>query len=259
MPTLRVPYDQTEKVKELLKRNLKERKVRNALFSFEGGGVYITLYPSGILLVQGKNSEDWIYKVLEIIDPPEGPVAGCDEAGKGDIFGPLVLCCAVIDPENFKEVLKATPKDTKSMEDEEVLRKAEKLKKLVKVRCVKLMPERFNVLYGEFGNLNRLMDSAYGKLIEVIRYEFKPIRITLDAYSKVSPFQGVRFLEKGEREVEVSVASIIARGKFLRSLRTLSVDAGVNLPKGAGPEARSLASRIREEDPDLARRVMKIY
>jgi len=43
----------------------------------------------------------------------EGVLVGCDEAGKGDVFGPLVVCCALIRPENFHKVLELAPKDSK--------------------------------------------------------------------------------------------------------------------------------------------------
>lgn len=263
MKALRVPEDQIEKVRALLQeQGFRERYLRNALWSYKGEDVYFNMYPSGTLLVQGKDSERWAKIVLSQIDAPEGPVAGCDEVGKGDIFGPLVLCCAVIPPESFKEVLSLNPKDSKSLKDEEIVRKAEKLRRLVKVRCITIMPERFNELYGKYKNVNRLMDAAYLKLVRVVLEEFKPLKIVVDKYSARNPFQhigGVEFLEKGERDVAVSVASILARERFLKKLRELEEMSGVSIPKGASGRVKHEARKIMDRDPDLARKLIKLH
>ena len=259
--SLKVPLEQVDRVKELLEsEGLREREVKNTLWSYEGDEVYMNMYPSGTLLIQGKGAEAWADRILERIEVPEGPLAGCDEVGKGDLFGPLVLCCAVVSPENFKKVLSISPKDSKSMKDDELLKRAEKLKKYVNRRCIVLMPERFNELYREYGNINRLMDDAYRKLVQSIVRDFKPVRVVIDRYSFRNPFQDmgvVDFLEKGERDVVVSVASMLARAKFLEKLRELEDKYRLKLPKGASSEAKRLAQQLKIEDPELANALIK--
>ncbi len=262
MKALRIPEGYQQKIREHLKElGFKERHVKNALWSFEGEGVYVSMFPSGTLLIQGKDADPLEEEVLSLIEVPDGPVAGCDEAGKGDIFGPLVLCCAVICPENFREVLRANPKDSKSMKDEEVLRKAKKLRGIVRRRCINIKPERFNELYPRYGNLNRLMDAAYRKIVDQIRDESSPSKVVIDAYSCRNPFEGVEgvvFVEKGERDVAVSVASILARERFLRSLRDMEAELGSKVPKGASSEAMELARELLRKDPKLASRLIKL-
>lgn len=262
MRAIRIPEGEVEKVEEFLRRSgLKERKVKNTLWSYEGEGVYLNMHPSKTLLIQGRDSEAWAERVLSLIDVPEGPLGGCDEAGKGDIFGPLVLCCAVLTPENFRKVLSLNPKDSKLLEDEEVMRKAEALRGLVQFKCITLMPERLNELYERYGNLNRLMDDAYLKILEYMLKEFYPLRVVVDRYSIKNPFIGlerVLFLEKGERDVAVSVASILARGKFLKKLREMEETYGVKIPKGASKEAKAEAQKLLRGNPELARRLVKL-
>ncbi|WP_457600612.1 ribonuclease HIII [Hydrogenivirga sp.] len=259
--SVRIPLDQVDRVEGLLREEgLKRREVKNTLWSYEGKDVYLNLYPSGTLLIQGKEAGTWTDKVLQSIELPKGPLAGCDEVGKGDIFGPLVLCCAVIPPENFRAVLSLSPKDSKNMKDEEITAKAKELKKLVKVKCITLMPERFNELYGEYGNMNRLMDDAYIKLIKAVIDEFKPVRIVVDRYSSRNPFQSFReveFMEKGERDVAVSVASIMARAKFLERMGKLEKETGIELPKGASSEVKEVLERLRRTQPDILKKLAK--
>lgn len=261
--SLRIPSDQIGRIEAVLREEgLEKREVQNTLWSYRGDGVYVNMYPSGMLLVQGKSAERWSEKILRNVEVPEGPLAGCDEAGKGETFGPLVLCCAVIPPENFRKVLSLGPKDSKSMKEGEIFRKAKELRKLVRVRCITLMPERFNELYREYKNMNRLMDSAYRKLVKTVLEEFSPIRVVVDAYSKRNPFQdlkGVEFVEKGESDVAVSVASIMARAKFLEKLRDLEREYGVELPRGAGSEVKEAVNRLRSIKPELVEKVSKVF
>ena len=261
MKSLRIPLEQAEKISTKLEEaGLKFREVENTLWSYEGNGVFFNLYNSGVLLIQGKNCATWVEKVLSWVKSPENPIAGCDEVGKGDIFGPLVLCCAVILPEKFKDVLKVVPRDSKTMKDSEIKAKAEQLRELVHAKFINLLPDRFNELYKKYGNINRLMDSGYKRLISEIK-DLKPEYIMIDKYSATDPFLEdplVRFVEKGEKYVPVSVASILARSRFLYTLSKLGEIYGLDIPKGASSNVKKFASELIEEKPDIAKKLIKI-
>ena len=260
--TIRVPEDQTEKVRSVLKaEGMKEREVSNTLWSLEGKDVYANMYPSGILLLQGQRAQDFFRIVMKSIDVPAKPLCGCDEAGKGDIFGPLVLSCCVIEPSQFLEVLSLSPRDSKKLRDEEITGMHHKLKGLVFARSIVISPERFNQLYEGTPNINRIMDRAYRRLIDEVLRVYPEASVVIDAYSARNPFQDreeVRFETKGERFVEVSCASIIARYKFIKGLEKLSQLAGTDLPKGASSEARDLAGKVLSRNPELARKLLKL-
>ncbi len=260
--TIRVPEDQIEVVRDSLKaQGMSERKVSNTLWSLEGEGIYANMYSSGILLLQGTRAEDFFRIVLRSLKIPAKPLCGCDEAGKGDLFGPLVLSCCVIEPSNFLEALSIAPRDSKRLRDEEVTTMYQRLKEHLFARSIVLNPERFNELYEKNQNINRIMDTAYRKLIGEVLKVYPDASIVIDAYSGRNPFQnfkGVRFETKGERFVEVSCASIIARYKFIKGLEELSKLAGIDLPKGASSEARNLAGRILSKNPELARKLLKL-
>ncbi len=260
--TVRIPEEDFDKVRVSLKKlGFEERKVKNTLWSLKGEEGTANLYPSGILLIQGKSTQRVLEAVLNSITPIRENIAGMDESGKGDVFGALVLSACVIEPENYKRVLEIAPKDSKNMKDEEVIRKAKEIKEACWVRSIVIMPERYNELIEEFKNLTSLMNSAYRKLLDAVLKEKGAKRIVIDRYTDREPFsdiEGVLMIEKAERFPEVSCASIIAREKFLKSLRALSNTAGIELPKGSSKDALELARKILREKPDLAKRIAKL-
>ena len=260
--TIRVPEEDFERVKNaLLKSGFEERRVQNTLWSLKGEEGTVNLYPSGILLIQGRSIRKISEAVLDAITPLKENIAGMDESGKGDVFGALVLSACVIEPENYKRVLRIAPKDSKNMKDEEVIKKAKEIKEVCWVRSIVIMPGRYNELIEKFKSLTALMNSAYRKLLDAVLKEKGAKRIVIDRYTEREPFgdvEGVLMVKKAERFPEVSCASIIAREKFLKSLRTLSREAGIELPKGSSRNALELARKIFREKPDLGKRVAKL-
>jgi ribonuclease HIII len=58
MPSIKLPKEYLQKAVELLlKKGFQKRDVQNAYASFTDGKAYITLYPSGSVLLQGDYPE----------------------------------------------------------------------------------------------------------------------------------------------------------------------------------------------------------
>ncbi len=258
--TIRLPRDEWERVKEFLqKEGLSPAQEDFSLWAFKGENVKAVLFKSGALLLQGKGSDRIAQGILDQIKPLKVCEAGCDEAGKGDLFGPLVLCCAVISPENYKEVLSLTPRDSKDLKRDKVLKLSEELKKIVFYKCISLYPDRFNELWKETGSINKIMDRAYRRLIEEIRKSARDCEIFVDRYSSKNPFEdmrGVHFVERGEERVSISVASILAKAKFLKGLEKLKEVYRVEVVPGSSKEAYDLARSIPE---DIRKKVTKAF
>lgn len=226
----------------------------NALWSFTNGEVNVVFYPSGTLLLQGKRSKELKENILHLIKPSERIAIGCDESGKGDVFGPLVVCCAVIKPEYFNRILELNYRDCKRMRDEEVLKKAEAFKEFGEFKCRILEPLELNLLYEEIGNLNRILDTLYRDFIKELKEKYPFGDFFIDAYSQKNPFgEGVIFEHKGEERLPVAVASCLARGEFLKWLSSRG------LPKGSSPESLALAKKIYKEDKEKAKRLLKVF
>jgi ribonuclease HIII len=145
-----------------------------AAYGYRAEGVHLTLYDSGKLVVQGKGTEDFVLQVLEpiITQKPQlgleqlthpewfAPHAGLDESGKGDLFGPLVAACVIADGTMVEQWLQKGLKESKAVTSDARLFEMERWIRQtdgVIVETVYANMERYNQLYAQFGNLNRLL------------------------------------------------------------------------------------------------------
>ncbi len=70
--------------------------------------------------------------------------AGADEAGRGCVIGPLVICIASIEQDNEKELVTLGAKDSKVLSPSSRERIYEKLKKVCKFKLIKITAEELN-------------------------------------------------------------------------------------------------------------------
>ncbi|HWG91353.1 MAG TPA: ribonuclease HIII, partial [Candidatus Thermoplasmatota archaeon] len=172
---------------------------------------------------------------------------GMDESGKGDYFGPLVAASVLLpDAETERFLREKGVRDSKLVPDPEALL----LASLVRARCptsvVVLPPSKYNDLYEKIGNLNTLLAWAHARALEDLLAEHPCDLAILDQFAKAERVMGEALMERGravtlqqavgaEADTAVAAASLVARGEFLRGLAELSTEAGMTLPKGAGP------------------------
>ncbi len=253
--TLRVaPEKAKELKKELLRMGFHEMEDPNLLWFLTDGETFLRLYPSGTLLIQGKDAQNLKELILSFIEVPSLITVGCDESGKGDVFGPLVLCCAVIKPDYYKRVLSLNMRDCKKMKDDQVLKKAQIFKSFGEFRCKLVEPASLNELYQKVGNLNRILDGLYMELLEELLKKYPHGSFSVDAYSKISPFdRRVSFKHKGEEDLAVATASVLARAEFLNWLKKRE------LPKGSSPEVMELARKLYRQDKERAKDMIKTF
>ena len=172
----------------MLGGNYRRREVPYSLWSIEGDRFNATLYEKEKhgrrkLCIQGSGAEDFVLFVLEprvlgaatlgyetILNPElVAPHAGSDESGKGDYFGPLVVCCAYTDEALSEKMQEMGVKDCKQMSDKSVLATGAKLRALLGptgYSVVKLGPAAYNRLYAKIRNINRMLAWAHGTAIE---------------------------------------------------------------------------------------------
>ena len=276
----------------MLGGNYRRREVPYSLWSIEGDRFNATLYEKEKhgrrkLCIQGSGAEDFVLFVLEprvlgaatlgyetILNPElVAPHAGSDESGKGDYFGPLVVCCAYTDEALSEKMQEMGVKDCKQMSDKSVLATGAKLRALLGptgYSVVKLGPAAYNRLYAKIRNINRMLAWAHGTAIEellekrqscprVVVDQFAPTEATiLRALKTRGKAAKVEQRHKAESDIAVAAASVIAREIFLRDIAKMSEEAfgppaedRPNVPAGSSdPRVRELAEEmVRKNGP----------
>ena len=288
-------YELTNDQQELLlgvmvNGNYRKREVPYSLWSIEGDRFNATLYAKEKhgrrkLCVQGAGAEDFVLFVLEpnvlqsaslgyetVLDPGlTAPHAGCDESGKGDYFGPLVVCCAYTDEALYGRMHEMGVRDCKQMSNASVLSTGAKLRALLGpagYAVVKLGPAAYNRLYAKMRNINRMLAWAHGTAIEellekkpgvgrVVVDQFAPTEATIRRALKTrGKAATVEQRHKAESDLAVAVASVIARELFLRAIGDMTQEifgagAAERVPAGSSdPRVRALAEEmVRKNGP----------
>ncbi|MCF7806214.1 MAG: ribonuclease HIII [Simkaniaceae bacterium] len=252
------------------------------IFSAKRNGIVVCLYKSGKLTVQGKNKNEFISYYLEpeilkdfSYNYPEvhidfTPRIGIDEAGKGDFFGPLSIAGLYASEKCIKTLMTLGVKDSKSMSDNAICKVAKEIQKQCDYSCVTIFPEKYNELYATFKNLNALLAWGHATAIDNL------VKKTGCTYVKIDQFAGEHYVEKavekkhleislhqqhrGESDIVVAGASILARYAFLEGLKKLSEEYRFELPKGASAKVIELGRAfVRKFGNEALARVSKTH
>lgn len=230
-------------------------KPQYTLFSGKKPGLSCTLYSSGKLLVQGKDTGSFVEFYLEPeilghfehsygnLDIDMTPRIGIDEAGKGDFFGPLCIAGVYASEKDFATLKEIGVKDSKALSDATVIQIGRKIQKTCEHQIVRINPAKYNELYAQFKNLNHLLAWGHATAIEalhrkthcqnVIIDQFAAESVVLNALKRKGLSLDLTQRHRGEEDLVVAAASILARKAFLEGLEKLSEEWGLPLPKGA--------------------------
>ena len=252
------------------------------LFSGKKKGISCTLYQSGKLTVQGKEMAHFIEFYLEpeilkefkfshpaaLLDLT--PRIGLDEAGKGDLFGPLCIAGLYADGPQIQQLLDLGVGDSKTLSDATVQKLAKKIKASYIYTVIRLFPVKYNELYEKFKNLNSLLAwahaAALGNLVEktncrvaiLDQFAHQSLVDRQVAAKKIDVVLTQR--TKGEEDLVVAGASILARNAFLEGMDELSKEHGTLLPKGASSKVKETARKLLEQSgPEILGKVAKLH
>ncbi|MBM3202207.1 MAG: ribonuclease HIII [Chlamydiae bacterium] len=241
-------------------------KPNHTIFQAKKTGLSCTLYQSGKFTVQGKEKEDFIKFYLEpnILENlsyshPEmltflEPHIGVDEAGKGDVFGPLCVASVFADEQTITTLIKIGIKDSKRLSDETVMKKSKEIMAICPHKILAIHPEKYNELYEKFFNLNHLLAWGHATVIDSLYQETKCDEILIDQFTHEPLVENALKRKalnlhlskrtKAEDDVVVAAASILARAKFLELLAKLGEPYHLALPKGASKETAKVCKDL---------------
>jgi len=265
-----------------LKRLLEERgwELGEAPYTFFRAAkekTTVFAYTSGKLVVQGKGMTDFVQFLLE----PEilhefsfgleaetaelpldcRPHIGVDESGKGDFFGPLCVAAVYTDETSVEALQKMKVRDSKAIpSDAEIARIAASIRTAVQGRfsVLVLKPETYNNLYGRIGNLNRLLAWGHARVIEntlekvpdcprALSDQFGNERLIKNALMERGRKIVMEQRTKGESDIAVAAASILARDAFVHGVKQLEQILRLPLPKGASAAVKEAGAKILAE------------
>ena len=185
---------------------------------------------------------------------------GTDESGKGDYFGPLSVAGVAINKNDEEKLLRIGVKDSKQISDEKILLIANEIRKIIprhRIQIVFINPEKYNQLYNEMKNLNRILAWGHARTIENLLQNNNCELAIADQFGDPEYIYKA-LMEKGkkikliqrtnaEQDVAVAAASIIARETFLKKIKQMSEYYGLEIPKGASAQVELTAKKIVEK------------
>lgn len=240
--------------KILVKKGWSEDRINNeyvALRMKNDNGSVCTLYTSKKVVFQGnENFED----IVELVKEDDYVVnmeshIGVDEVGKGDYFGPLVVVACFVDNNFLKKITNIGVGDSKKFSDNSIRKMYDQLKEYEYFYSSVVEPSEYNELYSKLKNVSLLLAKQHSKVIEMGLKDLKEKgmeckKVVIDQFSskksrvvdELGPLaKSIEFeqFHKGESDIAVATASVLARGIFLEEMEIMKDKYYFNFPKGA--------------------------
>ncbi len=240
--TVSLKIDDGDNLYFLLKeQGYKEKSNKNEYidWSFRGYNISIFYYKSGKLVLQGNQLKvDEFKKQFQQLSNKkiELDVIGCDEAGKGEFLGPLVLGAVYLD--NNHEIVKILQEigvqDSKNIGNKRILELSDDIRSVIGHYKVEIIaPDILNKLWVDSGNISIIMSEKYTEMIEELYKDgVEPGKIIVDQYtSRVDRLEkslngtSAQLIQvpKGEKYLAVAAASILARAEYLKWMEKINL------------------------------------
>lgn len=292
--TCKLTDAQAAALKELMEaRNFKFREVPYARFAGEKGKLNVVFYESGKLVLQGKETQEFIEFVLEpeilkevklgyeAVLNPELMMArlGVDESGKGDFFGPLCIAGVYVNGTMVEKWKDAGIRDSKNISSDKRIKELAELIKDTPGCVTSVVPignEAYNRLYSKMRSVNTLLAWGHARVIENLmgqKYQMQPppVRAISDQFASSKDVVGKALMSMGreieliqkhraEEDLAVAAASILARHEFVTRLGNLEKQFGIKLPRGASAAVDAAAKEfIAKQGVENLAKVAKMH
>jgi ribonuclease HIII len=237
------------------------------------------------VVLQGNKESQFYQRVHEIIFGPglfkvdtdkllePDNYIGTDESGKGDYFGPLVIAGVFVNNDSITALKKAGVRDSKEIKSDQTIKTiSREIKKIVGngYSLVGIHPEKYNELYKDFRNVNKLLGWGHARVLENILNKQEAAEAISDKFGNESYIRN-SLQDKGrsiilhqfthaERYTAVAAASILARDRFNEWFEEKNKELNFQLPKGASNQVKEAAKELKSRyGEDFLRRIAKIH
>ncbi len=219
----------------------------------------ITAYTSGKVVFQGKDLS-WMEEETAPEQELPFPMAGSDEVGTGDYFGPVVVAACIVEKENEKELKAIGIHDSKQITDNKIKKLAADIKKLCSHTILIVSPEKYNQVHKAHNMVDikcLLHNQAYVNLRNK-GYELPEFMVIDQFVSEKNYYRylskekdvirNIHFETKAENKyIAVACASVLARNAFLEYWEKMEETYQFTFDKGSGTKVDECAARFVDQ------------
>jgi ribonuclease HIII len=285
--SLKLTQEEVDPLKYVLeKKGWKKEDVNNeyvALRMRNDKGSVCTLYTSMKVVFQGKEDFQMLIKLLKNKAKGNGktnvfveviPHIGVDEVGKGDYFGPLVVVACFVNDKFLQDTQLLGIGDSKKISDNRIRDIYEEIKDYPYYYVSIVKPQEYNKQIKELKNVSILLARQHSKVIEMglkdlAEKNIECKEVVIDQFSskksrvidELGPLgKKVKFVQfhKGESDIAVACASVIARAIFLIELDKMSKEYYFTFPKGASNVIETGREFVKKHGVEELKKVAKI-
>ncbi len=179
---------------------------------------------------------------------------GTDESGKGDFFGPLVIAGVLVDEKSAEYFKELGIKDSKKLSDKKMLMLAGEIKKTAPHSIIAISNTKYNELYANIKNLNKLLAWGHARAIEnvlernhceyALSDKFGDESLIQSALMKNGRTIRLEQMCKAESDIAVAAASVLARATFVKKMQAMEETYGLKFQKGCSGLVKNVASEF---------------
>lgn len=179
---------------------------------------------------------------------------GTDESGKGDFFGPLVIAGVLVDEKSAEYFKELGIKDSKKLSDKKMLMLAGEIKKTAPHSIIAISNTKYNELYANIKNLNKLLAWGHARAIEnvlernhceyALSDKFGDESLIQSALMKNGRTIRLEQMCKAESDIAVAAASVLARATFVEKMQSMEETYGLKFQKGCSGLVKNVASEF---------------
>ena len=225
----KLTLEEVDRLREALERESAELLApgRYELFRARLDDSLVVVYRTGRAVYHST-----LIKLIEsVLIPPPGIEVGSDEAGKGEISGPIVVAAVALDPNSAVRLRALGLVESKSISRREIPRVARLVREFALSSAVRVVtPEEFKVLWSR-GNLNALLAQWHLEVLQAVLDEVENVHtVVVDSFDSGELEASLKSIiprrtrlvvepKADERYVSVAAASVLARVERDKALK----------------------------------------
>lgn len=241
--SFKLEKEKIAKLKETFKEYIKPNNNEYIDTFIQKDDLTISIYKTDKVVFQGN---DAFFYAQAYIDEKKSRQAGSDEVGTGDVFGPVVVCAAIVEETDYPFIEENNITDSKVLDDDYIEKIGPELVKRFKHSLLILDNEKYNEVH-KTNNLNAIKAKMHNQAyINLVNKGFDmPSEAYVDQFCDISTYfdylenekniyRELIFETKAESKYPaVAVASMISRYAFLNYMEKMSKEYDFFFHKGA--------------------------